>query len=124
MRIKSLAGWMLLAAGVLAFAFEPATNPASAQPGKGKDGPKEKYKGKDWPDAKAGGPGAHHLRHAYDTLTDVGMVLRADDRAPRELTRLLDQAKDYYRQAHRAYRDGQRFRSGELALAANDAGRG
>jgi hypothetical protein len=64
-------------------------------------------------------------RRTYDTLADVSLTLRAGgDREPRDPGRLLDQAKEFYRQAHRAYRDGERRRAEGLAMAANDAGRG
>ena len=69
------------------------------------------------------------LRHAYDALTEVSLLVRADkgkgkDKAGPEVTRLTDQAKEVYRAAHRATRDEDRFRSKELSKAANDAARG
>ena len=77
---------------------------------KGKDGPP-----KDGPKEKA----ARDLRHAYDTLAEVG----AGAKLPPDDAKLYAQAKDIYRAAHKAHPGGGR-KAAELAAAANDAGRG
>lgn len=87
------------------------TNLAEAKPkGKGKKGPK---KGKD------------HLQKAYEALTDVSAWSESGRaRTPRDLTPLIDQAKELYRDAVRAARDEEPRRAHELAAAAHDAARG
>jgi hypothetical protein len=89
------------------------TSIAEAKP-KGPKGPKEgPKKGKD------------HLQKAYDALTDVAAWTdRGRARPPRDLTPLIDQAKDLYRDALRAAREDELWRADELAAAAHDAARG
>lgn len=86
---------------------------ASAKPPGKKGGPKGRGKGKD------------ALQKAYDALSDVAARLDAGRaRAPRELTKLYDRARDLYRDAERAARDDAERRADELAIAAHDAARG
>jgi hypothetical protein len=68
---------------------------------------------------------ASDLRHAYDTLAvasvwlSSGQAHLAKDDEP-----LVDEAKEFYRQAHQAYEKKEYPRSAELALAAGAAARG
>lgn len=90
------------------------TSTAEAKPkgpkGSGDKGPK---KGKD------------HLQKAYDALTEATAWTEGRrTRSPRDLTPLIDQAKDLYRDAVRAAREDELERADELAAAAHDAARG
>lgn len=74
---------------------------------------------------KGPGKGKNNLQKAYDALTDVAAWTEAGRaRTPRELTPLIDQAKDLYRDAVRASRDDEPRRGDEMATAAHDAARG
>ncbi|HVC92638.1 MAG TPA: hypothetical protein VND64_03060 [Pirellulales bacterium] len=81
-----------------------------------------------WPPPPPGSPGprgprGHHLRQAYDTLSEVALLMR-DERELNTYAGLFNEAKEFYRSAHQARLSGDDFRSGELAVAANDAARG
>jgi hypothetical protein len=66
-----------------------------------------------------------HLAQAYDTLTVVGLCERSEGRqTDKETSRLLDSSREFYRSAHKAYKDGDYERADETALAANDSARG
>jgi hypothetical protein len=66
-----------------------------------------------------------HLAQAYDTLTVVGLCERSEGRqTDKETPRLLDSSREFYRSAHKAYKDGDYERADETALAANDSARG
>jgi len=71
---------------------------------------------------KEGRP-AHDLRKAYDKLSEVAALLRAE-REPPQTAQLLLRAKELYRWAHDAFRGGESYRAHELAKAAHDAARG
>lgn len=74
---------------------------------------------------KGPGKGKNDLQKAYDALTDVSAWTDAGrSRPPRDLARLVDQAKDIYRDAVRAAREDEPRRADELATAAHDAARG
>jgi hypothetical protein len=91
---------------------------AVGQPGKDKEpdkGKKDKDKG------PKGGPekGAKELRKAFEGITEAAQTAQVG----KEATRVLDNAKAFYRAALKAYADEPR-RAGELAIAANEAVRG
>lgn len=78
---------------------------------------------------KPGGPrwkhGPDHLRHAYDTLTEVALLLEhAEGPSAERAKPLFAEASELYRSALKAREDGQIERAGELGVAANDGGRG
>ena len=82
-----------------------------------------------FPPPKPGGPhgkhGPDHLRHAYDTLSEVALLLdHAEGRSAERSQPLFDEASQLYRSALKAREDGQTERAGELGVAANDGGRG
>ena len=129
----SLLSVALVASGPDGFAQVPRIEKEKKGGPKDKDGPKGKEKdrfdpkGKDKkePKDKDGPKGARHFRHAYETLSEVSLLAKATgDRLPRDTGRLLDSAKEMYRAALKARRDGDGRRADELAHAANDAGRG
>jgi TolA-binding protein len=101
--------WLLLAAAFVAFAAAGA-----GQPDPGKD------KGKG-PQGDVSEKAAHELQHAYDNLAEVS---GGCGRLPKDTERLLDASKDIYRQAHKAYKDGDFARANELAHAAKDGADG
>jgi hypothetical protein len=63
-----------------------------------------------------------HLAEAYDTLTLVGLC--EGKQAGKKTSSLLDSSREFYRTAHKAYKDGDFERAAETALAANDGARG
>lgn len=74
---------------------------------------------------KGPGKGKNDLQKAYDALSDVvAWSETGRARPPRDLARLVDRAKDIYRDAVRAAREEERRRAEELAKAAHDAARG
>jgi hypothetical protein len=82
-----------------------------------------------FPPPKPGGPhgkhGPDHLRHAYDTLSEVALLLaHAEGSSSDRDQTLFDEASQLYRSALKAREDGQIERAGELGVAANDGGRG
>ncbi len=81
---------------------------------------------KDKKDKKEPGPKAgKDLNKAYDTLTEVSLALAVTrEKLPRELTKLQDHAREFYRSALRSFEDNDTYRAGEMAKAANDAARG
>jgi hypothetical protein len=87
------------------------TGVAEAKPkGKGEKGPKK---------------GKNDLQKAYDALNDVAAWTDGGrSRPPRDLEPLIERAKDLYRDAVRANREGEGRSSDELAAAAHDAARG
>lgn len=105
-------------AAVAAFLMLAVLTPADAKPPRP---PKAEPR-----DAR--GRAADHLRHAYRTLGEVSRWQDADaeddDDDSDRLRDLAQQARRFYRQAHEAYQDGEYHRAAEMALAANDAGRG
>jgi hypothetical protein len=69
--------------------------------------------------------GPDPLRLAYDTITLVSVWMSAPQaKLPEDWARFVDQAKEYYRNAHATYQKGDYRRAAELALAANEAARG
>jgi hypothetical protein len=116
--------WFLLPflAGVLLAPILLAVPEAALAGPKDKKAPEPKGgKDKKGPEPKA----AKDLNKAYDTLTEVSLAQSgAKEKLPRDLAKLFDQARDYYRSAVRSFEDGDTSRAGELAKAANDAGRG
>ncbi len=109
----------LLATGLAMFSLGSPSSRSYGKPpkeGKGKGG-----KGKEGPDAKAG----KDLRKAYDAIADVSVQMNnTREKLPPQWTRLLDDAKDFYRTAKNRLDEGDAYRAGELAKAAHDAGRG
>jgi hypothetical protein len=66
-----------------------------------------------------------HLAQAYDSLTVAGLCERGEGRqTDKETSRLLNSSREFYRTAHKAYKDGDYERADETALAANDSARG
>jgi hypothetical protein len=65
------------------------------------------------------------LNQAYDMIGAVTVWMRFDhEKLSSEHVGLLEQAKDFYKQGHKAFHEGQDRRATELALAASDAARG
>jgi hypothetical protein len=125
--------WFALPLLIAALAFLGEYSPPNqtyAKPPKDnkdkKEGKEKEKKGKEGKDK--GGPtekAGKDLNKAYNTLTDVTTQVTATrEKLPHEMPRLLDQAKDIYRTARKSYDDRDQARAGELAKAANDAGRG
>jgi len=98
----------------------PADRPAPP-PGRADREPPPPPRGPGRPEDRAG----EHLARAYEHLTIAALVLRGDDGAnAKEMSRLLDSAREFYRTAHKAYKDGEYDRADEMAGAAEDAARG
>lgn len=108
---RLIAPALFLATGLLVVATDGS---AFGQPGK-KDKEKEKFKDK----GEGPGKAAKDLRKAFDRITDLSQTQFAG----KEATRVFDHAKRFYREAVKVYAEDPR-RATELAVAANDAGRG
>jgi hypothetical protein len=70
-------------------------------------------------------PASDELLRAYDVLTEVAVWTKSSQaHLPDEMARLFDQAKQFYREAHKAFSAGNQQRAAEYALASSDAGGG
>ena len=66
-----------------------------------------------------------HLGEAYDSILLADLCVRGDAGVNgKEMSRLVDSAKEFYRTAHKALDDKDENRAGETALAAKDAAQG
>src|SRR5437899_3039375 len=81
------------------------------------------------PGANQGGSGANRvpandeLLRAYDVLTEVAVWTKSNQaHLSDDMTKLFDQAKQYYREAHKAVTAGNQQRAAALALASSEAG--
>ena len=90
-------------------------------PGRADREPPGPPRGPGRPEDRAG----DHLGHAYENLTLAALALKGEDGAgSKQLSRLLDAAREFYRTAHKAYKDGDFDRADEMAHAAEDAAHG
>jgi hypothetical protein len=108
-------------------AAEPGGPKAKDEKGKDKGpkdkGPKDKEKGeKGKHDKKAEAP--PHLRHPYETLVEVSLLVPTGEKADKEFGKLFSKAKELYRTALTAETGNDHKASHELAGAANDAAKG
>jgi hypothetical protein len=70
-------------------------------------------------------PASDELLRAYDVLTEVAVWIKSDQsHLSDDMTKLFDQAKQYYREAHKNLSAGNEQRAVGLAMAASAAGSG